>query len=393
MPVLLYLLALAVFAQGTSEFVLAGLLPGIAHDLGTSLAEAGLLTSGFALGMVIGAPAMAAAGRRLPPRWTLTGFLALFILAHVVGAVAGDFGVLLASRLLAAFANAGFLAVALSTIAALVPAARLSRALSIVLGGITLALIAGVPAGALIGDLLGWRSTLWAISLLCVPALLAIVLAVPSGRMDADVSAEDAAGPVALRHELSALRTRPVPTSVVLAVLVNAATFCTFTYLAPVAIEGAGVAPGAVPLLLALFGVGAFLGVTIAGRIGDRRGRGLISLTAPLLMLGWAMLAASASVPWLLWALTPFLGALSFALGSTLVARVVAAATPVAPTMAGSFATAALNLGAVIGPVAGGAVIGVLGVTGPVMISAGLAALALACWWLLPGGRSDGGGV
>lgn len=121
MPAVLYLLALATFAQGTSEFVLAGLLPPIATDLGLPLAQAGLLTSGFALGMVIGAPTMAAAARRLSPRWALATFLALFISAHAVGALIGSFAILLTSRIVAALANAGFLAVALSTVTRIVP--------------------------------------------------------------------------------------------------------------------------------------------------------------------------------------------------------------------------------------------------------------------------------
>src|SRR5689334_21739983 len=102
MPFLLYLLALAVFAQGTSEFVLAGLLPAIAADLGVSLSQAGLLTSSFAVGMVVGAPVMAAGGRRLSPRWTMTGFLVVFVIAHIVGALTGSFAVLLLTRFLAA---------------------------------------------------------------------------------------------------------------------------------------------------------------------------------------------------------------------------------------------------------------------------------------------------
>src|SRR5690625_3718529 len=98
MPFLLYLLALAVFAQGTSEFVLAGLLPSIADDLAVSLSQAGLLTSAFAVGMVIGAPVMAAGGRRLSPRWTMTAFLAVFVVVHIVGAVTDSFTVLLLTR-------------------------------------------------------------------------------------------------------------------------------------------------------------------------------------------------------------------------------------------------------------------------------------------------------
>ncbi|MEV6705728.1 Cmx/CmrA family chloramphenicol efflux MFS transporter [Micromonospora wenchangensis] len=375
MPVLIYLLAVAVFAQGTSEFVLAGILPGIATDLEVSLGRAGVLTSGFALGMVVGAPAMAAAARRLPPRWTLTGFLTLFIAAHVIGAVTDSFAILLAARIGAALANAGFLAVALSTVTRIVPAERHTRALAVILGGTTLALIAGVPAGAFVGDVLGWRATLWAIALLCLPALVAVLAATPTRPgQDAGAGAGSAIG-----RELASLRRRPAQVSIVLAVLVNAATFCTFTYLAAIATGPAGFTDRTVPLLLAVFGIGAFLGVTVAGRFGDRHWRPLITVTGPLLMAGWALLAFTVARPVALWSLALTQGALSFALGSTLIARIVAA-TRDAPTIGGSFATVALNIGAVTGPIAGGLTIGALGVRGPVIVSCVLAVLAVGVW-------------
>ena len=147
MPRALYLLALAVFAMGTSEFMLAGLVPDIAARLDVPVGTAGLLTSAFAVGMVLGAPVMAASARRLPVRATLLGCVALFALAHVVGAVTPSFAALVAVRVVAAFANAGFLAVALSTAATLVPADRTGRAVAVLLSGTTAAMVAGVPAG------------------------------------------------------------------------------------------------------------------------------------------------------------------------------------------------------------------------------------------------------
>lgn len=180
MPTMLYLLAVALFAQGTSEFLLAGLLPGISSDLGVSIPQAGLLTSTFAVGMVIGAPVMAALGRKISPRWTLTGFLAVFIAMHVIGAVTGNFAVLLATRVVAALANSGFLAVTLSTIALIVAPERRTRALAVVLGGTTAALIVGVPAGALVGSIWSWRTALLAIAGISLPALIAVLLATPA---------------------------------------------------------------------------------------------------------------------------------------------------------------------------------------------------------------------
>ncbi|HIZ35536.1 MAG TPA: MFS transporter [Candidatus Ruania gallistercoris] len=376
MPIVLYILALAVFAQGTSEFVLAGLLPGIAGDLDISLAQAGLLTSAFAVGMALGAPVMAAVGRGLSPRWTMSGFLALFILAHVIGATAESFGLLFATRVVAALANAGFLAVALSTVTHLVPAHSRARALAVILGGTTLALIAGVPAGALVGNALGWRATLWAIALVSVPALIAVLTATPTraARTDQAVAGRSLTG------ELRTLRLRPVQVNSVMAVLVNAATFCSFTYLAVIAGTRAGVSEALVPLLLGVFGLGAFLGVTAAGRLADRSWRQVILVTGPLLVLGWVLLTLMVGNQPVVWVLALLLGALSFALGSTLIGRIMATAGE-APSMSGSFATVAMNLGAVLGPIAGGVAIELVGVRGPLAVSALLALAAVALGW------------
>lgn len=371
MPALLYLLALAVFAQGTSEFVLAGLLPGIATDLDVSVGQAGLLTSAFALGMALGAPAMAAVGRRWPPRWTLTGFLAVFVAAHVLGALTDSFGALLLSRLVAALANAGFLAVALSTVTQVVPLGRQARGLSVILGGTTLALVVGVPAGALVGTVLGWRATLWAIVALCLPALIAVAVATPTG-----TTGEGRAAPATtVRQELAVLRIRSLQTTLLLGVLVNGATFCSFTYLAVMATGPEGLSERTVPVLLAVFGTGAFLGVAVAGRFADRHWRRIVDATLPALVCGWTLLSFCLSSPPALWVLVGILGGLSFALGSTLIGRIVAIARS-APTMGGAYATVALNLGAVTGPVAGSLALSLIGDRGPALASAALVVLA-----------------
>ena len=383
MPVLVYLLALAVFAQGTSEFMLSGLLPGIADELDIPLGTAGLLTSGFALGMVIGAPTMAVLVRRFPPRWALGAFLLTFIAAHIVGALGPDFGTLFATRIVAALANAGFLAVTMSVIVRIVPAERRARALAVILGGTTVALIAGVPAGALVGEALGWRTALWILAGLCVPALIGVLGAAPASA--------SAAMPTAprLRAELAVLRRGSLQRYILLAALANGATFCTFTFLAPIVTDSAGMSRAAVPGVLALFGVGSLIGVLGAGRFGDRNWGALIGLGAPLALAGWLGFALTLGHPVAVWLWALPLGAISFCLGSSLVARVVAAAED-APSLGGSFATAALNLGAVVGPAIGGAAIASAGPVGPVLVSAGLALLAVLVWISRSSGSGSG---
>ncbi|MEV4550065.1 Cmx/CmrA family chloramphenicol efflux MFS transporter [Nonomuraea wenchangensis] len=372
MPLALYVLALAVFAQGTSEFMLSGLVPDLARDLGVSVSAAGALTSAFAAGMIVGAPLMAVAGMRWPRRRALTAFLVVFVLVHVVGAVTADFGVLLVTRVLAAVANAGFLAVGLAAAVAMVPPDAKGRATSVLLGGVTLACVAGVPGGAVLGQMFGWRAAFWAVALACLPALYAVLRGIPEEK-----GAEGAAAR-GVRGEVRVLGDARVVVVLVLAALVNAATFCVFTYLAPLVTEVAGLAAGWVPAVLALFGLGSFAGVSVAGRLSDTRPVALLAGGGIALLAGWALLAATAGSPAAAVLLAFVQGALAFAVGSALIARALYAASG-APSLGGSFATAALNVGAAEGQAALGglALAAGLGHRSPAWAAAVLVAAAL----------------
>ena len=373
MPFALYMLALAVFVMGTSEFMLAGLLPAIATELDVPVGTAGLLTSAFAAGMIIGAPLMAAFARRWPPRLTLIVCLLVFAGSHVIGAMTPVFSILLITRVLSAFANAGFLAVALSTATTLVAADQKGRALSILLSGTTIATVAGVPAGALLGTALGWRATFWAITVLCLPAILGVLRGITNtaGQTEAGASSPR------LRAELSQLATPRLILAMALGALINGGTFAAFTFLAPVVTETAGLAEGWVSVALVMFGIGSFLGVTIAGRLSDQRPGMVLAAGGPLLLAGWIVMALAASHPVALMALVLVQGFLSFGVGSTVITRVLYAASG-APTMSGSYATAALNIGAAAGPVLGalGLASG-LGLLAPVWVASALTAVAL----------------
>ncbi|BCJ28823.1 Cmx/CmrA family chloramphenicol efflux MFS transporter [Actinocatenispora sera] len=371
MPVPLYLLALAVFAMGTSEFMLAGLLPDIAADLGVTAATAGVLTSAFAVGMVVGAPLVAALARRWPSRSTLLCFVLVFSAAHAVGAATSSFPVLCATRVVAALANAGFLAVALRTATTLVPAGRTGRALAVLLSGTTVATIAGVPGGSVLGAVLGWRATFWAVAAICLPAGVGILTGIPAHR-----GRQSLAGGPPLRAELGQLTGPRLLLAMLLGALVNAATFASFTYLAPVVTGTAGLGELWISVALVLFGAGSFVGVTVAGRLSDRHPGLIVAAGGPLLLVGWPGLAVLADRPVALLTLVFVQGALSFALGSTLITRVLYQAAG-APTMAGSYATAALNVGAAAGPLVAGATFGAAGERGPLWASGLLVAAAL----------------
>ncbi|WP_280184212.1 Cmx/CmrA family chloramphenicol efflux MFS transporter [Nocardia cyriacigeorgica] len=372
MPLVVFVLAAAVFAQGTSEFMLSGLLEPIAADLAVPIGSAGLLTSLFAVGMIVGAPVMAATARRWPVRHSLAGFLALFLTAHIVGALTTDFAVLLGTRLVAAVANAGFLAVALAALPALVGVDRVGRATSLILSGVTLACIAGVPAGAALGRLFGWQSAFWAVVLVCAPVLAATWSLIPGQEQ----RSEPAERP-RVRGELRALGQLAVRLVMVLGALVNAATFAGFTYLAVVATDAGGAGQAWVPVVLALFGIGSFAGVSAAGRFADRYSNVMIAVGVAVLPLVWIATALTARLLPALLVMTVIAGAASFAVGSTLIGRIVTAAAPGAPLLNGAFATTAFNIGAAGGPAIAGAVIGLSGsVASALWTSAVLAAVA-----------------
>ncbi|MGV4889916.1 Cmx/CmrA family chloramphenicol efflux MFS transporter [Streptomyces viridosporus] len=372
MPLPLYLLALAVFAMGTSEFMLAGLLPDIASDLDVTVGTAGALTSAFAIGMIVGAPLVAALARNWPRRSSLLWFLLLFAAAHAVGAVTTSFPVLFTTRVVAALANAGFLAVALTAAATLVPPDKKGRALAVLLSGTTVATIAGVPGGSVLGAFLGWRATFWAVAALCLPAALGILKGVPARQ-----AKEGATGGPALRAELAQLTRPRLILVMLLGALVNAATFGSFTFLAPVVTDTAGLDEWWISVVLVLFGTGAFVGVTVAGRLSDRRPGPVVAAGGPLLLIGWPALAVLAHRPVALCVLVFVQGALSFALGGTLITRVLYEAAG-APAMAGSYATAALNVGAAVGPLVAATTLGTaVGHLGPLWASGLLVAVAL----------------
>jgi MFS transporter, DHA1 family, chloramphenicol resistance protein len=370
MPFAVYVLGLAVFAQGTSEFMLAGLVQDIAADLGVSIPAVGSLTSAFAVGMIVGAPLVAMLSLRWPRRRALLTFLITFLLAHVAGALTSSFEVLFVTRVIAALANAGFLAVGLATAASMAGPRARGRATSVLLSGVTLACVAGVPLGAVLSGFWGWRSAFWGVAVISTPAVIAILRSVP-----ATPAAPEAPS---VRHELRALRTPRLIVTLVLGACVNGATFCSFTYLTPVITHVTGLGTVWVPVTLALFGIGSFIGVNLGGRLSDSRPVEVLAVGGVALLAGWLLFALTAGNPVIALVLVFVQGALSFAVGSTLIAQALYAASD-APTLAGGFATAALNVGAAAGPALGGVALGAdLGFRSPLLVSAVLVTVALA---------------
>ncbi|MFF1615294.1 Cmx/CmrA family chloramphenicol efflux MFS transporter [Amycolatopsis sp. NPDC058278] len=345
MPLAVFVLGLSVFALGTSEFMITGLLPGMAADLHVSIPDAGLLISAFAVGMVVGAPLLAIGTLRLPRRRTLLALLAVFVAAHVVGALAESYVLLFATRVVAAFACAGFWAVALATTIALVPAGRRGRAMAVLVGGLTVANIAGVPAGTFLGQHAGWRTAFWAVAVVTVVAVAGVALLVPETTGDA----------ASVRGELRLYRRGRVWLALGVIALAQAMIFAAFSYLAPLLTETDGLPEGWVPGVLALFGVGALIGITAGGRLADRRPFATLYGCLGLALAALLVLALTTDALVAVAAVMAF-GVAGFGANPALNVRAYHAAGD-APTLVGASTTAAFNVGNTIGPWLGGVAI------------------------------------
>ncbi|MBE8517250.1 MFS transporter [Amycolatopsis sp. H6(2020)] len=369
MPAALLALAISAFGIGTTEFVIMGLLPEVAADFGVSIPSAGLLISGYALGVVVGAPVLTALASRVPRKTVLVALMGLFIAGNVLSALAPSYGLLMAGRVVAALSHGAFFGVGSVVAASLVAPAKQAGAIALMFTGLTVANVLGVPAGTALGQAFGWRSTFWVVSALGVAGTIGILTLVPHQEP------EPGAG---LRGELAVFRRSQVWLALVMTALGFAGVFASFTYIAPMMTEVAGFSSGAVTWLLVLFGAGLFAGNLLGGRAADRKLMPslYVILAALALVLVAFVFTAHAKVPA---AITIALfGAAGFATVPPLQARVLAKAEG-APALASAANIAAFNLGNAGGAWLGGQAIEAgLGYTAPNWIGAGLAAAGLA---------------
>jgi DHA1 family inner membrane transport protein len=368
-PPLVYILGGVIFLMGTTEFMVAGLLPEISSGLHVSVARTGLLITAFAAGMIVGAPTMSMATLRMPRRFALILALAVFAAGHVVAALSSSFWLLLGARFVTAIAVGAFWAVgaAIATGAA-GPRAR-ARAMGVMVGGLTLANVIGVPLGTAFGDALGWRGPFWILAGLALVAMPVIARRVPAGGERAGQS---------VRAEIAALRQVRLWVVLLAIALFEAGMIAAYSYVSPLLTTRAGLPEKFVPLALLGFGVGALLGTMTGGRLGDRRPYGT---AIPAAALTACVLAATA-----LWAsnvpaaisLVVLLGATAFVLTPILVAQALHAASE-APTLVAALATSAFNVGNAAGSWLGGlALSSSLGLRGPALTGLALTLASIA---------------
>ncbi len=373
MPLALLALAVGAFGIGTTEFVIMGLLPEIAADYGVTIPTAGLLVTGYALGVVAGAPLLTVLGNRVSRKRMLMVLMGLFVAGNLVSAVAPSFGLMLTGRVVASLAHGSFFGIGSVVAAGLVAPDRKAGAIATMFTGLTVANIVGVPLGTFIGQAVGWRTTFAVVAALGVVGLLGIAKLVPA--MPRPEGAR-------LRGELGAFRNPQVLLAMAMTVLGFGGVFAAITYIAPMMTEVAGYSEGAVTWLLVLFGVGMFLGNLIGGRYADRALMPLLYVTLAGLAAVLALFTVLASYKILAAVAILLIGALGFATVPPLQKRVLDQAHG-APTLASAVNIGAFNLGNALAAWLGGLVIaGGFGYTSPNWVGALLAAaaLGLAFW-------------
>lgn len=349
MPLALYALTAGAFGIGVTEFVIMGLLLDVSSDLHVSIAAAGLLISGYALGVVAGAPLLTALTARLPRKTTLLALMVIFTLGNALCALAPSYGWLMTARIVTAFAHGTFFGVGSVVATGLVAPQRQASAIAIMFTGLTVANILGVPLGTWLGHALGWRASFWAVTAVGVAALAVIGLFVPR-----DKTAPEA---IDLAADFRALLRGPVLLGLLTTVLGFAGVFTVFTYVAPLLTQITGFTDSAVSPILLVFGGGLVVGNLLGGRLADWRL--LPTLLGTMLVLALILGAMTFAFHDKIAAIVfiGLLGAAGFATVPPLQIWVLKKAEGAGQSLASSFNIGAFNLGNALGAWLGGAVI------------------------------------
>lgn len=338
-------LAVASFGIGTTEFVIMGLLPEVARSFAVTVPQAGWLVSGYALGVVVGAPIVAVATARLPRKTALLGLMALFVVGNAGCALAPSYATLMAARVVTAFAHGAFFGIGAVVARDLVPPGRRTQAVAMMFAGLTLANVLGVPLGTALGQAMGWRAAFWAVVGIGVLAGGAIAACVPSHLPGSRAR---------LVSEFRALAQWPVLLPMLVSTLCSVSLFTTFTYITPLLEQVTGLTPHEVTGALLVVGLGLTVGNLAGGSLGDRNRRATVlgSFAGMAVVLAALAVVARFPVPMVLglglW------GALTFALVSPLQIWVLEAAVD-APNLASTLNQGAFNLGNALGAWLGGA--------------------------------------
>lgn len=338
-------LFLAAFAFGTAEFVIAGVLPDVALGLGVSVPVAGYLVTAYAAGIAVGGPLLAVATKKLSRKTLIILLGGIFTLGQVLCALAPNFELLLAARVLVSVVHGTYFGIAAIVAVNLVPADKRGFAVALILSGLTVSNILGVPGGTAIGNALGWRTTFWAVGALGLFSTAAIAIFLPAR------AGEAATGGSFLR-EFRTLGRQQIVTSLAIAILTMIGQYSLFTYIAPLLLEVTGIDTTILPWMLLLYGVGSTIGVFIGGRLADwKLMPSLIGILATQ-ALAFTIVYLVSPNPWIMTVAVLFWGGVNFAFGSPLQSRILAWAAD-APNLASALIPSCFNIGIAIGAVLG----------------------------------------
>ena len=373
MPIALYALTVGAFGIGVTEFVIMGLLLQVSADTGISVPLAGLLMTGYALGVFVGAPVLTIATRTLPRKTTLLVLMAIFTLGNLAAALSPSFGWLMAARIVTALAHGTFFGVGSLVATSLVAPERKASAIALMFTGLTLATLLGVPFGSWLGLAFGWRSTFWAVTAIGLVALVVLAIFVPADR--------ERVVPGSLAEEFKVLARPQVQLGLIMTVLGFGGIFAVFTFIQPILVQLAGFSEAAVSPILLVFGGGLVVGNLLGGRWADRKLAP--ALIGSIALLTVAMFASGFAFHSQVGAVVAafMLGAAAFATVAPLQMWVLQQAGGAGQGLASSLNIAAFNLGNAFGAWLGGAVItqGLgYGAIAPVAAVVPLAALGLA---------------
>jgi MFS transporter, DHA1 family, inner membrane transport protein len=346
MPLPILALAIASFCIGTTEFVIMGLLPEVAADLGVSIPNAGLLVAGYALGVVIGAPIIAIATASLPRKPVLIGLAMLFVVGNLFCAVAPNYWMLMIARVVTAFGHGAFFGIGSVVAANLVPRHKRASAIALMFAGLTLANILGVPSGTALGEIYGWRATFLAVVAIGIAAVIAIVLLVPATKDE-----QKGGG---ILSEIKVLGKLQVWLAMLISALASAGLFAVFTYIKPILTDVSGISTSTVTWVLLLFGAGMTVGNIIGGKLADWKLMPTVIGTLVALMFTHALLAAVSGSAVLAIAVIFLWGVVTFIIVPPLQMRVVETADE-APNLAATLNQGAFNVGNASGAWIGGA--------------------------------------
>lgn len=361
-------LATGGFAIGTTEFVSMGLLPQLARGVGVSIPSAGHAVSAYALGVVVGAPAIALLAARLPRRGLLVGLMVAFAVGNAATALATSYAGLLGARFASGLPHGAYFGIASLVAASLVPVGRRGRAVAAVMLGLSVANVVGVPAATWLGQQVGWRAAYGLVTALGLLTVALVLATVPSTPGDPTATG---------RRELSALR-RP---QVLLALLAGAigfgGMFAVYTYVVPTLTEVGGLPESVAPVFLLAFGLGMVAGTWLAGRLADWSVFGSLVIGGG--GQGLLLLVFSAVAPWG-WLLLPVLFGIT-ATGSVLVVNLQLRLMDVAgdaQAIGAAMNHASLNIANALGAWLGGVVVAAgWGYRAPGVVGAGLAVIGL----------------